>query len=333
MVVNFIIPKNVKNFASSRLRIYAVKNLLIKNNSGIDVLVSNDIKNDKSLIIVNKFFDSKNININKNKYIIDLCDLYWEQNDNFFSDIFLENADAIIFGSEFLKNNFLLNYKKLNFKNKNFHVIEDLCGLDYRLKPNILRFPIFDYIKLRYRLTISKINKRKTILWYGNYGSKGRGGFEDFLDYLDFIEKNNIKYLGDFYVFSNKKYCLNLFNDRKITHNIYFFDWNSTLHYYTLKLFQIAIFPILLNNFTKSKSLNRILDAAASNLSIISSKVPGYLSFSNTMKLNIHFTNNHEEMSRKIEMYKYYKNNFNSVLYNNQIINKYIKLFKSFSID
>lgn len=294
--VVFITNKKDKNTASFRLRCSRVVEGLKSN--GINVKIYSGSERPKK-VIFSKFYDSKALNYAqyfKNQYgsklYLDICDnhFYTHKMDGLCKRRIqnllrmIETVDVLIVSSKYLKKVVL----DKTASKKPIYVIEDLVefkspGLPFHTK-KIIQY-VF-YLAYAFFLSLHFNRDRLKIVWFGNHGSKyAEGGMNDIKSL-----KSNLESLND-----NKKILLTIISNsylqyksvlKEIKVPSYYLPYDYEYISFALSRNNVCIIPIVKNEFTLSKTANRLTTALAHSLQVYADSIPSYQYFKNISYLN-----------------------------------------------
>ena len=325
--------KNI-NVASFRMRCkYIVDHLDILN---VKVIFGTQIEDNIDILVLSKRYDPLSIKTalilkNKNNTLVlfDLCDNHFVLVDKRKQLIAAINSvDVIICSSIYLSK---IIRRNLNI-NKSVHVIEDIVEKVNQIQSFnllIIHKYFYNYLKfnfLKFRLNFITKEKKNRFIWFGNHeGSYNESGMKDILiikESLEHLKKyeNNISLT----ILSNSRKKYNeIFKDWEI--NTLYSTWNKMYFSKILKLHHTSLIPVNKNDFTYSKSENRLTTSLAHKLNVIADPVPAYIKF-----FNYAYIGNWDQSLKICLNSNDIKNStFDYIKYNDDILYKWNFLFTS----
>ncbi len=286
-----------KNIASFRMRCLFITQNLKK--IGLNVDYATDLISKPDIIILSKKYDVISINKvlqhrnkHKSKVLLDICDNHFvlDNNPNNFGIskkeqlIFaINNVDGIICSSYFLSE----IIQKYNKNNIPIHVIEDVVEFPYSNKDYCLKdlIPLFiNFIQfqiLNIELFFSDVRKKNRLIWFGNFqGSFLNSGMKDLNLIKMYLENYNLNDKISLTIVSNSKNEYKKFI-KKWEMKTHYINWNRFYFSKILKLHFASVIPVNKNDFTYSKSENRVTTSLSHGLKVIADPVPSYLKYNN----------------------------------------------------
>lgn len=282
----FFWPHTTKSkIASYRLRCKLIANEL-SNFYDLNIKIGLRPTSNVDILLMSKRYDSSSLKIaldlkkNGTRVILDICDNHFViglSDDKSLSRCnHLVNAinavDQVVTSSDFLKEEILKFCNPIS----PIIVISDIVEMNnYKILDKVFKFnSFFKFLKLKWTFSKKKCSR---VIWFGNHqGSYNESGMADLLRI-----KSELEFIGrdfDFSltILSNSKYKFNkIFSDWDI--KTYYLEWDEVLFKDVLELHDISIIPCSRNDFTYSKSDNRVTTSLANNLKVIADPVPSYL--------------------------------------------------------
>lgn len=286
------------NIASFRLRCYRISQIF--NDMGISSTYGSKLVANSPIIILSKRYDSSSLDIAMrskaqygSKIILDICDNHFifDENDSvavkksFQLKAAIAQVDHLIVSSNYLRD----------------LVIKE-CGVNIRIstigdlieEPNLGCWPSsvanplasFQYFKLKYWLENHTLSKNTRLVWFGNHGGNySEAGMIDLLKIKDLLHDLHHKFPLSLTVVSNsrKKYSQIVSGWRIPTS---YTPWNRNNFSRIISLHCAAVIPISANEFTLSKTANRVTTALAHGLQVVADEIPSYTEFSQYAYLN-----------------------------------------------
>jgi hypothetical protein len=277
-------------------------------------------------------------NKHQSKILLDICDNHFvldNKSNNIGSSkkeqlIFaINNVDGIICSSFFLSK----IIEKYNKNNIPIHVIEDVVEFPYAtnnynlndLIPHFINY--FKFQILNFDLFFSGIRKKNRFIWFGNFqGSFLNSGMKDLNLIKSYLENYNLK----------DKISLTILSNSKSEYKKYIKKWDIQTHYITwnrlyfskiLKLHSVSVIPVNKNEFTYSKSENRLTTSLSNGLKVIADPVPSYLKYNNYVYFGDWENSIYKLLNLKDSNFKI----FNYLEHNQDIINKWHTLITNYS--
>lgn len=274
--------------ASFRLRCKLIATELIKFGT-FNVTIGSKPSKRIDVLILSKRYDTKTL-ISAEEFklrygtrvILDICDNHFvlkssdnksiTKRDQLITAI--NTVDQVVTSSDFLKKEILKYCNPIS----PVIVISDIVEINkYTIFNKLCRLnALFNFFKLKW--TFSQ-NKCSRIIWFGNHqGSYKESGMSDLLrikSELQFVSEElnlSLTILSN----SRKKYN-DVFRDWDI--KTYYLEWDEVLFKEVLELHDLAVIPCSINDFTLSKSDNRVTTSLAHNLKVIADPVPSYLKY------------------------------------------------------
>jgi len=331
--IAFVVGNARKSLASARLRgRFPVKILNLLSNSGIGnaVLLNKPVSGYHAYFFIKVFdFEMQEFVVSERhknpnaKFYFDIC-------DNFFSTHFDvlwkdKRKDLKIFSTlvdVVITPTFTLSQVMKFNTNCKTSVIPDFCALDPRLKP---RANLFEKIKIFIQKKLI-MNQCPSFVWFGHFGSSNySGGFSDLLNLLNYLEQILEKKIVVNVITLRKQCRRNLPTLENI--KIRCLSWSEYTHTTLLSTFDLCVLPIHLDDFTLTKSANRLVDSLAAGLHVIASPLPSYLEFANYDQVDI--AQDYSCMAKRIKEFQLKTpaaTNFYPIQYNNQLAQQYFDL-------
>ena len=263
--------------ASYRLRCKLIANELIKM-FGTNINIGLKPNGDIDILLLSKRYDTLSLNkalelkhVNGTKLILDICDNHFilgSTDQHSFSRCnqlitAINSVDQVTTSSEFLKKVILKYCSPIApvivisdiVDTNNVSVFEKVYNWRAYLK----------FLNLKFMFSQGKSFR---LIWFGNHqGSYDESGMVDLL---------RIKFDFSLTILSNSKTKFDsIFSNWTI--KVYYLDWNHTYFRDILRLHDISIIPSSQNDFTYSKSDNRVTTSLANNLKVITDPIPSYL--------------------------------------------------------
>ncbi|MDT8388238.1 MAG: hypothetical protein RQ736_12040 [Thiogranum sp.] len=129
---------------------------------------------------------------------------------------------------------------------------------------------------------LDSVANRKAVhlVWFGNHkASYGDSGLAHVRKLRPLLEKLHVRRPLTVSVISNSRDAFNeVFRDWKIP--VYYIDWSAHTFLAALKLHDVAVIPIDVNEFTEVKTNNRIALSLNQGLGVVADSIPSYRVFS-----------------------------------------------------
>ena len=277
--------------ASYRIRCKKIVEELANKNNDITISYSKKIPKVADILILSKRYDEDSINkaikLKEDygtKLFLDICDNHFINNNNSRANQLItaiNKVDHVISSTEYLAN---IIKKKIN-KKDNITVIGDIIEKpstkNYKLFLNPLKF--LEYHIFKYKLINKNTLKSRRFVWFGNFqGSYSNSGMSDLNKIRKELEEINLNYKISLTIISNSKNKFNsIFKNWKI--DCLYIDWNILTFSKILMLHSVSIIPVSKNDFTYSKTDNRVTASLAHGLDVIADPVPSYIKHSNNI--------------------------------------------------
>lgn len=116
----------------------------------------------------------------------------------------------------------------------------------------------------------------RRLVWFGNHGSPGvDGGLSDLAALRPLLETAHASAPLSLTVISNRQSAWQaLAQGWQLPHH--YFPWSEATFSMALRLHSLALIPIRVNPFTRSKTANRVLTAALHGLNVVADAIPSY---------------------------------------------------------
>jgi hypothetical protein len=160
------------------------------------------------------------------------------------------------------------------------------------------------------------------LIWFGNHqGSHEESGMADLQRIKSVLELLSKEFDFSLTILSNSKTKFDsIFSDWKI--KVFYLNWNQAYFKNILRLHDISIIPSSQNDFTYSKSDNRVTTSLANGLKVIADPIPSYLKYEDFIYIHDWknsliscFCNNREKDKK-----------FDSISHNLSIVNKWLNV-------
>ncbi len=276
--------------ASYRIRCLLVCKELSRENIPISIYKKND--KPPKVLLLSKRYDEKTIKhamFLREKYgtkiIIDICDNHFIHDNHNRRALFKRAicmSDIVIASTEYLAE----IIKKECDKKISIYTIDDYIEKPYY--PNIfesilsIKDLLFYYI-LKYKLFIFK--KSKKMIWFGAHqGGYGESGMQDLLKIKEIMEEMKEEKITLTVISNSYEKYLKIVKEWKI--RTFYLPWSVITFSKALNLHDIALIPINKNQFTMSKTANRVTTSLIHDLQVIADEIPSYKKYDKYIYLN-----------------------------------------------
>lgn len=307
--VAFVVKKKSMNVASYRIRCQKVIDCLVQ--KGVNAKLYDHSDNPKT-IILSKIYDDNTLNLiinskkkNNSKIILDLCDNHFIHvgKKNQILTI-MEHVDAITVSSEYLAG------EVFKHTGRRAIIVPDLIE-DYNYSNKSLYNKIIEkYINCIYK---QKKYISGNIVWFGNAKNSFNGsGMNDLLTI-----KNSLNSLASNYKLTivSNSFFKYLMIKKYLKIKTKYIPFSIYQMKNILSNNKICIVPIRKDNFTMSKSANRIETALFYDLEVWADDIPAYKSYSDYINI--------DDWSNIGKKFKKKQINFNQK--NEEIIKKWLE--------
>ena len=127
---------------------------------------------------------------------------------------------------------------------------------------------------------------RTPLVWFGSHGNAfAEGGMSDLAATQELLEQVNRRHPISLSVISNSQQKFeSLFAGARLP--MHYLDWDKVTFINSLRQHDIALLPASLNEFTRSKSSNRVVQSLRHGLAVMADAIPSYRRFSNVIRID-----------------------------------------------